>query len=143
VRLSFDPPLDPKTYDFVNQVRVRFAETDAMAVAHHASHLLYLEATRVEYLRALGHPYDRLRTEGTEFPVIEAHVRYLRPLRFDELVDVHVSVASMRGASFQMGYLLLVDGEPRATAVTVHAVVNGNGRATRTPQWLRQLAKKE
>jgi acyl-CoA thioester hydrolase len=140
VRLTFDPPNDPEGYGFVHRVRVRFAETDAMSVAHHASYLLYMEAGRVEYLRALGHPYSAVRSEGTDLPVIEVNVRYLRPLRFDELVDVHVMVASVRRASFQMGYLLAVDGEPRATAVSVHAVVDRNGRAVRTPDWLRRLA---
>jgi acyl-CoA thioester hydrolase len=140
MRVSFEPPLDPGAYPFVHQLRVRFAETDAMAVAHHSSYLLYLEATRVDYLRATGHPYDQQRTEGVDLPVIEVHVRYLRPLRFDELVDVHAVVASVGKATFQMGYLLTVDGEARATAVSVHAVVGAGGRPLRTPAWLRALA---
>jgi acyl-CoA thioester hydrolase len=139
VRVTFAAPLDPSAYPFVHQLRVRFAETDAMAVAHHASYLLYLETARVEYLRAVEHPYDRQRAEGVDLPVIEVHVRYLRPLRFDELVAVHAVVASVGRATFQMGYLLTVDGEARATAVTVHAVVGGDGRPVRTPDWLRQL----
>ena len=137
--MTFAAPLDPAAYRFVHQLRVRFAETDAMAVAHHSSYLLYLEATRVEYLRTIGHGYDRVRAEGTDFPVIEAHVRYLRPLRFDEPVDVHVVVATSGPATFQMGYLLTVDGQARATAVTVHAVVDSQGRPVRTPDWVRQL----
>ena len=141
MRVTFEPPLDPAAYLFVHQLRVRFAETDAMAVAHHASYLLYLETARVEYLRAVGHPYDRQRTEGVDLPVIEVHVRYLRPLRFDELVEIHAVVASVGRATFQMGYLLTVDGEARATAVTVHAVVAGDGRPVRTPEWLRRLGR--
>ena len=39
--------------DFRIHLRVRFAETDAMGVAHHAAYLPYLETARVEYLRAL------------------------------------------------------------------------------------------
>jgi acyl-CoA thioester hydrolase len=139
MRVTFEPPLDPVAYLFVHQVRVRFAETDAMAVAHHASYLLYLETARVEYLREIGHPYDRQRAGGVDLPVIEVHVRYLRPLRFDELVAVHAVVASVGRATFQMGYLLTVGGEARATAVTVHAVVGGDGRPVRTPDWLRRL----
>ena len=137
--MNFAPPLDPAAYRFVHRLRVRFAETDAMAVTHHASYLLYLETGRVEYLRAIGHPYDRVRAEGADFPVIEVHVRYLRPLHFDDQVDVHVVVASAGPASFQMGYLLTVDGQARATAVTVHAAVDGQGRPARTPGWVREL----
>lgn len=139
VRVTFAAPLDPAAYRFVHHLRVRFAETDAMAVAHHSSYLLYFEAARVEYLRAIGHGYDRVRAEGADFPVIEVHVRYLRPLSFDEPVDVHVVVASSGPATFQMGYLVTVEGRARATAVTVHAVVDNQGRPVRTPLWVRQL----
>jgi acyl-CoA thioester hydrolase len=137
--MSFDPPIKPDHYQFHHRLRVRFAETDAMSVVHHAAYLPYLEEARVEYLRALGHPYDNVRLEGIDFSVVELAVRYLRPLRFGELVDIHVALAWAKGATFQMSYLLAVDGEPRATAVTVHAVVDHDGRAVRTPVWLLQL----
>jgi acyl-CoA thioester hydrolase len=138
--LSCEPPADPEAYAFVHQVRVRFAETDAMAVVHHAAYLPYLEAARVEYLRAVGHPYDAIRAGGLDLPVLEVAVRYRKPLRFDELVDVHVVIAEVKGATFQMAYLLRVDGEARATAVTVHGAVKSDGRPVRTPAWLRDLA---
>lgn len=140
MRRSFDPPFDPGAYRFVHQVRVRFAETDAMSVVHHAAYLPYLESARVEFLRAVGHPYAQLRAEGIDFPVVEVALSYRRPLHFDDLVDVHVVVASVAGATFQMGYLLTVEGEGRATGVTVHAVVGPSGRPVRSPGWLRQLA---
>ena len=57
--------------EFRIDLRVRFAETDAMGVAHHAAYLPYLETARVEYLRALGHPYRDLRDrDGLEFAVV-------------------------------------------------------------------------
>lgn len=141
MRLTFDPPLDPAAYPFTHRLRVRFAETDAMGVVHHGAYLPYLESARVEYLRAVGHPYARLREDGLELPVVELAARYLRPVRFDDLVDVHLVVASSSGATLQLGYLVAVDGEPRATAVTVHGVVaTGTGRPTRAPRWLRELA---
>ena len=126
-------------YPFVAQVRVRFAETDAMGVVHHASYLSYLEVARVEYLRSVGHPYLGVRSEGVEFPVVDLTVRYLRPLRFDELVDVGAAVADVRGAAFRMHYALWVAGEPRAVAETRHAVVTSTGRPVRVPGWLRAL----
>ncbi len=142
MRLTFEPSTDPKAYAFVHRLRVRFAETDAMAVVHHAAYLLYLEAARVEYLRAFGHPYDAIRAEGLDFPVLEVRVSYRKPLRFDDLIDVHVVVGDVKGATFQMGYLLQVDGETRATAVTVHGAVRSDGRPARTPGWLRDLPRR-
>lgn len=139
MRLSFEPSSDPAGYPFRHTVRVRFAETDAMGIVHHAAYLPYLEEARVEYLRHLGHPYHELRAEGVDYAVLEAFVRYLQPLRFDDLVTVHVVLGEARRASFQMGYLLTVEGERRATAVTVHGCVDPDGRPVRMPVWLREL----
>ncbi|MFM7146251.1 MAG: acyl-CoA thioesterase, partial [Actinomycetales bacterium] len=93
--MSADPPLDPRDYPFTHQVRVRFAETDAMGVVHHGRYLPYLESARVEYLRHVGHPYTQVRESGIDFSVIEVHLRYRAPLRFDDLVDVHVGIGQM------------------------------------------------
>src|SRR2546423_12518692 len=119
MRMRFDAPADPGAYPFTHRLRVRFCETDAMSVVHHASYLAYLEETRVEYLRALGRPYDRLRADGVEFPVVEAALQYRKPLRFDDIVDVAVMVASAGGAAVPMSDLVRGArgaGAPRGTA---------------------------
>ena len=141
VRTSADPSLDPTDYAFTHRLRVRFAETDAMGIVHHSRYLPYLEEARVEYLREIGHPYHELRAEGIDMVVLEAFVRYRSPLRFDDVVDVHVGLASANRTTFQMAYLLTVDAAVRATAVTVHgSITSADGRPTRSPMWLRDLA---
>jgi acyl-CoA thioester hydrolase len=141
VRVAVEPSLDPRAYPFQHRIRVRFAETDAMGIVHHANHLLYLEEARVAYLRAIDRPYDALRAEGIDLAVLESYVQYRAPVRFDDLVDVHVTMAAATRASFQMAYLLTVDSAVRATAVTVHGGVNAAGRAVRVPAWLTDLAR--
>ncbi len=140
MRVTWTPSRHPDDYPFVHRLRVRFAETDAMGVVHHAAYLPYLEEARVEYLRSLGHPYAELREEGIEFAVVEAAVSYLRPLSFDDEVDVHLVLAGATPATFQIGYLLTTGAEPRATAVTVHAALTRSGRPTRLPRWLTSLS---
>ena len=76
MRTTLEPSLDPAAYPFVTHVRVRFAETDAMGVAHHGSYLPWLEEARVAYLRHTGHPYTAVRADGFDIAVVECHVRY-------------------------------------------------------------------
>lgn len=140
MRMSVEPSRDPSWYAFHHDVRVRFAETDAMGIVHHSRYLPYLEEARVAYLRYLGHPYSELRDEGVDYAVLEAHVQYLSPLRFDEVATVHLRLAAATRASFQMAYLLTVEREVRASAVTVHGCVNQQGRPVRMPRWLAELA---
>lgn len=140
VRTTADMPLDPDAYAHRHAIRVRFADTDAMGVVHHARYLPYLEEARVDYLRTIGHPYHEIRAGGIDFAVLEVFVQYRSPLRFDDVVDVHLRLASATRTTFQLAYLLTVDGSARATAVTVHGAVTSDGKPTRSPAWLRQLA---
>lgn len=140
MRLSLQPSLKTGDYGFSHQIRVRFAETDAMGIVHHSRYLPWLESARVEYLRDLGHPYAELRVEGIDFTVLEAYVQYRQPVQFDELVDVHLRLGGVTRATFQIGYLLTVASETRATGVTVHGCVNAQGRPLRMPAWLLNLA---
>jgi acyl-CoA thioester hydrolase len=140
VRLDLEPSLDPADYPYSHRIRVRFAETDAMGIVHHSRYLPYLEEARVAYLRHLGHPYTQLRAEGVDYAVLEAFVQYRNPLRFDDLVDVHLHLGAASRATFQMAYLLTVDEQVHATAVTVHGCVTTDGRPTRMPRWLAELA---
>jgi acyl-CoA thioester hydrolase len=140
VRLDVDPSLSVDAYPFAHRIRVRFAETDAMGIVHHSRYLPYLEEARVEYLRHLGHPYSEMRQHGVDHTVLECFVQYRKPLRFDEEIHVHLVVAKVTRATFQIAYLIAVDGDIRATAVTAHGCVNALGRPVRMPAWFGELA---
>lgn len=139
MRISLDLADDASAFPHHHPVRVRFAETDAMGVAHHSSYVAWLEEARVAYLRELGHPYQHIREEGFDFAVLELFTQFRRSARFEEVVMVHTKVASVRGATFQMSYLLTIDDEVCALAATVHGVVDSDGRATRAPAWMKEL----
>jgi len=141
VRLSVDPSTSADDYEFVHHIRVRFVETDAMGIVHHSNHLAYFEEARVAYLRAIGHPFTEWRDAGLESPVLESFVQYRQPLEFDDEISVHLRLAEVTRATFQMAYLITVDdadgvARPRATGVTVHGCITTAGRPTRLPEWL-------
>lgn len=139
MRIGIEPSPNVGDYPFHHQIRVRFAETDAMGIVHHSRYLPYLEEARVAYLRHIGHPYSEWRDNGQDSAVLEAYLRYLKPLRFDDLVDVHLTLGDATRTTFQMAYLLTVDGATAATGVTVHGMVNAQGRPIRLPSWLVEL----
>ncbi|HQV58516.1 MAG TPA: thioesterase family protein [Ilumatobacteraceae bacterium] len=140
MRVAVEPSLKTADYPFHHDIRVRFAETDAMGIVHHSRYLPYLEEARVAYLRAIGHPYTEWRADGIDSAVIECALRYRQPLRFDDVVTVHLRLALVTRATFQMAYLLTVDDQPMATGVTVHACTTPEGRPTSLPPWLAAFA---
>ena len=127
--------------DFRIELRVRFAETDAMGVAHHAAYLPYLETARVEYLRSLGHPYRELRDrDGIEFAVVGVDIRYHAPLRFDDVCSVSCALAERARATFSLAYRVELDGLLVLSGRTRHAVLDREtGSPRRLPEWLAAL----
>jgi acyl-CoA thioester hydrolase len=130
-------------YPFSTERRVRFHETDAMGVVHHASYLRYLEDARVDFLRQLGRPYSMLRdVDGIEFAVIGIELAYHAPLRFDELFEVHAGIGAVGRASFTIEYLVERDGLSVLAGHTRHATLEiGTHRATRVPSWLAEAGR--
>ena len=141
VRLSVDPSTDSSDYEFRHEIRVRFVETDAMGIVHHSNHLTYFEESRVAYLAHIGHPFTEWREAGLESPVLESFLTHRRPLHFDDVMTVHVALADVTRATFQMAYLITVGGVAHTTGVTVHGCINATGRPTRLPAWLPALAE--
>jgi acyl-CoA thioester hydrolase len=121
---------------FHHQVRVRFAETDAQGIAHHASFVLWLEEARVAYLAAHAGGYRSIRERGIEALTTGVTVDYLRTAAFDDVLDVWVRCVEIRGARFRFAYTVELDGERVATAETRHATVDrATFRPTRVPDW--------
>ena len=76
--------------EHVYQHRVRYREVDPMSVVYHAHYVDYFEAARTEALRAHGLPYKSLEDAGIIMPVVDLQVRYHKPARYDDLLDIHV-----------------------------------------------------
>ena len=125
---------------FTTHVRVRYAETDAAGVVYHGNYLTYFEVVRVELLRSLGHPITTIEAQGVLLPVVEARLKYLRPARLDDLLEVSASVESIGPASFAFDYEVTRDGLLLVSGWTRLAVCERDtGRAMPMPGWLRDL----
>ena len=126
-------------FAFSTDVRIRFAETDAQGIAHHASFVVWLEVARVAYLERYAGGYQAIRQRGLEALTTEVHVRYHRAAYFDETLTVWARCTSLRGARFTYEYRLTRDDELVAEAHTRHATVDRDTyRPTRVPGWLAE-----
>ena len=130
-------------FSFSTDVRIRFAETDAQGVAHNAAYLVWFEVARIDYLARYASGYKHLQEEGYEALTTESHVRYLKPVFFDDRIVVHARCGHVRGARFTYEYALTRRGELVADGWTRHAVVDRETlRPTRFPAWLADAVRK-
>jgi len=119
------------------QLRVIYGDTDQMGVVYYANYLRYFEAARNEFIRAKGLRYrDFEERFGLRLPVAEAGVSYKQPARYDDLLDVEITIAEVRRASARFEYRLLREGTLLATGHTVHACVDLEGKLRRMPEEL-------
>ena len=63
------------------ELRVRYAETDQMGVAHHTHYLVWCEVARTDHMRRRGVSYRELEGQGLRLAVVEAGIRYRQPAR--------------------------------------------------------------
>jgi len=115
-------------FRFSTDVTVRFAETDAQGIAHHASFLVWCEVARIAWLAEYTGGYNAIRAEGIEALTIEAHLRYLRAAHFDDRLTVWARCVDVRGARFRYEYAFERDGELVADGWTAHATVDAETR---------------
>ena len=126
-------------FSFSTDVRVRFAETDAQGIAHNSNYFVWFEVARVEYLEVHAGGYQRLRDLGIEAVVLETHIRYLEPARFDDRLVVHARCLDVKGARFRYEYAIERSGVLIADGWTAHATVDAQSfRPTRVPTWLQE-----
>lgn len=87
---------------FTWPVRVYYEDTDAGGVVFYANYLKYMERARTELLRTKGFEQDELMTnEGIVFAVRSLAVEYLKPARFNQLLQVTAEIQTIRKASLE------------------------------------------
>jgi acyl-CoA thioester hydrolase len=122
--------------------RVLYGDTDQMGVVYYANYLRFFEGARNEWIRGLGITYRQIEERGLMLPVYEASLNYLRPARYDDLLEIPVTVTNTRvRIRFEYKVHLANDGAVLALGHTVHVVVGKDGRPTRAPEWLLNALK--
>ncbi len=119
--------------------RVIYGDTDQMGVVYYATYLRFFEGARNEWIRKLGIAYRDIEQRGIMLPVYEASVSYLRPARFDDVLEIHLSETHTR-VKIRFAYRVHKEGSDEVLALghTVHVCVGKDGKPTRAPEWLLQ-----
>ncbi len=126
------------------QYRVPYSETDQMGVVYYAHYLVYYERARSALLRDIGLPYDELERKGFALPVIEAHVEYKKPARYEDELQIRGRLAWARGVRCRVDCEVWRGETLLSRGYTVHACIDrASGRPTRIPAELLAHCEKE
>jgi acyl-CoA thioester hydrolase len=122
-------------------IRVRYQETDQMGVVYYGNYFTWFEIGRVELCRQLGFEYKKMELEDDSYIVVaEAHCRYKRPARFDEILMIRTRITQSQRRTVRFGYEIVnqESGALLATGETLHVICNRRGRPKSLPEKYRK-----
>jgi len=122
----------PCREDHVFPVRIYYEDTDAGGIVYHAAYLRFAERARTELLRELGYS-----NRSVAFAVVDCTIRYHRPARLDDALEVRTRATDASGATLSLAQSIWRAGELLVTIRIRIARLGENGRPRRLPAQLR------
>jgi acyl-CoA thioester hydrolase len=126
----------------LTSLRVRYAETDAMGIVHHAVYPVWMELGRSDFLRQLGQSYAEWERQGVMMSVGELRVKYRAPARYDEVVDVCTRLKEAGRRKVIFSYEITRNGTRLAEGESIHIVTGVDGRSRLMPDHLLDLVRR-
>ena len=125
------------------KVRVRYSETDQMAVVYHGNYAQYFEMGRVEWLRNLGISYKWMEENGIMLPVVSLTMNYKKPARYDDELTVTTIFKSQTSVKIEFDYE--IHNEKQELLTTGHSVLvfvdMKTGRPMLPPDYVNEKLK--
>src|SRR5947208_11591023 len=97
---------------FRTKRRIEFGDTDLAGIVHFSQFFRFMESAECEFLRSRGLSV-KLEWEGQAigFPRVSASCDYVKPARFEELLDVSVTIDRIGTKSVTYAFEFTRDGE--------------------------------
>lgn len=123
------------------EIKVRYAETDAMGIVYYANYLVWFEVGRTEYLLAEGLEYTEVEKAGLFMAVVEAQCRYKAPARYGDTVIVETQPSDVKYSSLKFNYKIYrkKDRLFLAQGTTTHVLIDKEIKPRKVPEKLRAL----
>ncbi|HEX9668715.1 MAG TPA: thioesterase family protein [Thermoanaerobaculia bacterium] len=120
-------------------VEVRYAETDQMAVVHHAQYVVWFELARTHLCALSGLSYADIERMGWLLMVTAVEVRYRKSARYGETPRVACWIERLGSRGLRFAYEVRRDGELLVSGATEHVwITRSTGKPCLTPEPLRE-----
>ena len=119
---------------------VYYEDTDLSGFVYHANYLRFMERGRTECLRLAGAMLAALAApEPTAWAILSADIRFRRPARLDDMVEVHTRLLTLSGARMTAAQQIRLDGEVLVEGRIEACIITLTGKPRRIPGAVRQL----
>ncbi len=120
---------------------VYFEDTDAYGIVYYANYLKFMERARSDMVRAVGvDQAAELRASGAAYAVVEVDIKYKRPARLGDDIQVVSTVDQVRASSVHIHQRVMRGTELLTDARVTAAFLDGEGRPRRQPKdWVAKF----
>lgn len=121
---------------FIYQHRVSYSECTIGNHIYYGRYLDILERARGEFARALGAPLQSLQDQDLIFPAMEVQLKYLRPARYDDILNIRLWLSELDRVRIRFQYLVERDSDkkPIVTGSTLHVCTSVHEKPKRIPE---------
>jgi acyl-CoA thioester hydrolase len=107
------------------ELQVQFYDLDPLGVVWHGNYARFLEQARCALLETIGYNYDQMRDSGYAWPVIDMHVRFVRPATFGQRLNVRAELIEWENRmKLRYGITDAQSGRRVSTASTTQVAVD-------------------
>ena len=125
---------------FKNIIKIYYEDTDSGGVVYYANYLKYLERARSEAIYSLGLSNSILQKDyGTLIIVKSCNIKYKKPAKFEDELEIMSSVISKTRTSFSMLQIIKRQEETISEAEVQLVTVNKDGKPIKIPEILEKL----
>ncbi len=130
--------------EHIEQIRVRYSETDQMGVVYHGNYLPYFEIGRVEWLRTKGISYKSLEDNNIGLPIASLTLNYKKSARYDDLLSVKTKLKSYNGVKIEFECEIINEQNELLTTATFLLVFIDlkTGRPIMPPRYILDIVEK-
>ena len=113
-------------YKSDTKIKVRYAETDQMAIVHHANYYVYFETAREDFILGTGMKYRDMEDIGIMMPLAETQCKYREGAKYADLLIVETSMLNLSPVKVELEYNVIrqTDRKLLATGRTVQTFVD-------------------
>lgn len=124
--------------------RVRFEEVDALGMVWHGRYPSYFEDGRIAFRDRYGLAYLSFMHHQVMAPIVQMHVDYKSPLRFDQIILIETALHWNEALRLDFSYTIRnAEGQAVATGYTVQVLTDINGTVLFIPpEWISDFRKK-
>ncbi|MEM2105295.1 MAG: thioesterase family protein [Candidatus Bathyarchaeia archaeon] len=127
---------------FKTSFRVTWADTDAAQVVHYSNYFRFFEKAEEEFYRHLGFTFTDTQERGLWLPRVEAFCQYRKPAKFNDLIEVELTVEELREKSIKYGFKIFNKESNALLAIGYVVIVTADKKKEKAVAIPRDIAEK-